>query len=76
MFGRAAGGWIADISFSHPPKFKAVISYCVFLSDKALFGPASSCLDSNDDTVQNHWISVQTDAICSPKQDEFVPEKQ
>lgn len=54
MFGRAGDDWTADISFSHPQKCSVVVSYSVFLSDKALFWPASSRLDSTDDTV--YWM--------------------
>lgn len=56
MFGRAGDDWTADISFSHPQKCSVVVSYSVFLSDKALFWPASSRPDSTDDTVLEEII--------------------
>lgn len=61
MFGRAGDDWTADISFTHPQKCRAVISYSVFLSDKALFWPASYGLDSHDITV--YWtLSLDSSA--------------
>lgn len=72
MFGRAADDWTADISFSQTQKCRAIISYSVFLSDKALLWPVSSGLDngdpvywtkSSDSDASRHHVQSKTSRI-------------